>query len=87
MKYKTLLFTCLGIALIIVIAIQGPFTNHLMINFCMGFLVYFVPSFVSVLNKHPQSNGITVLNLFLGWTVLGWVGALIWACCKKSIPA
>jgi hypothetical protein len=23
--------------------------------------------------------GIIVLNLLLGWTVLGWVGALIWA--------
>ena len=29
--------------------------------------------------KH--SAGIILLNLFLGWTFLGWLGSLIWACC------
>ena len=28
---------------------------------------------------HLSQGGIIVLNLLLGWTVLGWVGALIWA--------
>jgi hypothetical protein len=23
---------------------------------------------------------IGVLNFFLGWTLLGWIGALVWAC-------
>ena len=40
-------------------------------------ILYFVPSFVAHDKKY--SSGIFVLNLFLGWTLLGWVGALIWA--------
>jgi hypothetical protein len=29
--------------------------------------------------KHQSGNGILVVNLFLGWTVLGWVLALAWS--------
>ncbi|WP_298942950.1 superinfection immunity protein [uncultured Psychromonas sp.] len=39
--------------------------------------VYFLPTIVGT--KHKNSNSIFVLNLFLGWTLLGWVIALIWA--------
>ena len=47
--------------------------------FCVGLLVYFVPFIVArsrAVNNVPQ---IFVLNLFLGWTLIGWVLALIWA--------
>jgi hypothetical protein len=27
-----------------------------------------------------QKTEIVVLNVFLGWTFLGWVVALVWAC-------
>ncbi len=30
------------------------------------------------------ANGVAVLNLLLGWTVLGWIGALIWAVTLKG---
>jgi Na+/proline symporter len=42
--------------------------------------VYFIPSFVASDRKHHNRLAIYVLNLFLGWTFLGWVLALIWAC-------
>lgn len=42
-------------------------------------LGYFVPTVVAFRRKHPQILAIVVLNLFLGWTFLGWLGALIWA--------
>lgn len=42
-------------------------------------IVYFVPTFVAALRNHPNAVAITLLNLFLGWTLIGWVGALIWA--------
>jgi hypothetical protein len=29
--------------------------------------------------KKTHRTPILLLNLFLGWTVLGWIGALIWA--------
>lgn len=41
-------------------------------------VMYFLPSIVGH-NKRPFA-GIFLLNFFLGWTVVGWVVALIWAC-------
>jgi hypothetical protein len=40
-------------------------------------IVYFIPTLIAIGKKH--SMGIFVLNLFLGWTLLGWVIALIWS--------
>lgn len=45
----------------------------------LGAVVYFVPSMVAWYRGAPRRAGIFVLNLFLGWTFLGWVGALVWA--------
>ena len=49
----------------------------IIIVFVWGASLYFVPSFTARGKKHRQ--GIAALNLFLGWTILGWVGALAWA--------
>ena len=45
----------------------------------LGFFIYFVPVLVAANNNHPAAVSIFLLNLFLGWTVLGWVAALVWA--------
>ena len=42
--------------------------------------IYFLPWVIARGRKHHNSDAILVLNLFLGWTVLGWVIALVWAC-------
>lgn len=47
-------------------------------------LFYFLPAIVASNRKNPQTMSIFVLNLFLGWTLLGWVIALIWACANVS---
>ena|GEM_PF-1246549 len=41
--------------------------------------LYFIPSIVAIAARHRQVPAIVALNLLLGWTVLGWIGALIWA--------
>jgi hypothetical protein len=41
--------------------------------------LYFVPSIVAFSRNHHNAAGICVLNIFLGWTVIGWIGALIWS--------
>lgn len=46
--------------------------------------VYFVPTIVASSRRHADRNAILVLNLFLGWTFVGWVIALVWA--VKSKP-
>jgi hypothetical protein len=43
------------------------------------FLLYFIPSMVAVNRKHNNALAIFLTNLFFGWTILGWVIALIWA--------
>jgi len=43
------------------------------------FVLYFFPSFVAKKRRHANSGAIWALNLFLGWTMLGWVAALVWS--------
>lgn len=38
--------------------------------------LYFTPSIVAYLRNHHQIGPIVVINLFLGWTFIGWVVAL-----------
>lgn len=41
--------------------------------------LYFLPLIVAVIRNHKNVMGVGLLNFFLGWTLLGWVGALIWS--------
>lgn len=51
----------------------------------IGVMIYFVPTFLA--SGKRNGGAIFALNLFLGWTLIGWVGALIWALVeKKSEP-
>jgi hypothetical protein len=42
--------------------------------------IYFLPAFVAGVRDHHNWGAILVLNLLLGWTILGWIIALVWAC-------
>jgi len=41
--------------------------------------IYFLPTIGAIMAKKKNTAAIAVLNIFLGWTLLGWVIALIWA--------
>jgi hypothetical protein len=43
-------------------------------------LLYFLPTVVALIRGHLSALAIFLLNLFLGWTLIGWVIALIWSC-------
>src|ERR1700730_13485169 len=45
----------------------------------IGFIAYWVPTLAANSNRHRNRAAIGMLNLFLGWTVIGWVVALVWA--------
>jgi Superinfection immunity protein len=47
----------------------------------IALIPYFLPAILAERYKHPYQQGIFVINLFLGWSLLGWVGALAWAVC------
>jgi hypothetical protein len=48
--------------------------------FLIVLVLYFVPSIVAVARKVTHQGSVIVLNLFLGWTFIGWVVALAMAC-------
>lgn len=41
--------------------------------------IHFLPTIIAALRRGRSVVGIFLLNLLLGWTVIGWVIALIWA--------
>jgi hypothetical protein len=43
----------------------------------LGIAVYLLPSFIAWNKK--TGSGVVLLNIFLGWTIIGWIVALIWA--------
>lgn len=46
--------------------------------------MYFLPTLVANGRHLPERTGIFFLNLFLGWTGIGWLIALIWAITAPS---
>jgi Superinfection immunity protein len=53
--------------------------------FGFGFLMYFLPSVVAFARNKRDTTSIVLLNFFLGWSVIGWVIALVWAF-KNDVP-
>jgi len=45
----------------------------------IGIALYFVPSLIAVTRAKRNTLAIFALNLFLGWTLVGWVVSLVWA--------
>lgn len=55
-------------------------------------VIYFLPAIVAGWRDHRNQGAIFVLNLLLGWTVLGWIASLVWSCTgdvavESSAPA
>ena len=44
-----------------------------------GLAIYFLPWFVARSRRHHATDAIFIANLVLGWTFLGWFGALAWS--------
>jgi len=49
--------------------------------------LYMLPTYEAWSRKQPNLQSIAALNLFLGWTIVGWVAALIWAFKKPESSA
>jgi len=65
---------------------SGGETAFWVIAIVVGSLaLYFLPSIVGA--KKKNVNAIFMLNLFLGWTLIGWVVALVWAATVEDAPA
>lgn len=41
--------------------------------------LYFLPTGIASSRKHRDTNAIFLVDLLLGWTLLGWLVALLWS--------
>lgn len=42
-------------------------------------VVYFLPAIVADAHERDDAFALTVFNVLLGWTVIGWIAAFVWA--------
>ena len=52
----------------------------------LSFVMYFLPTIVAMIRSKHDTLAIFLLNFFLGWSVIGWIIALVWAA-KHDVPA
>ena len=57
-------------------ALQGP--AHLLL-FAIAIALYVLPTLLALYRDCKASGWIAVINVLLGWTLIGWVVALGWA--------
>ncbi|MCF1251929.1 superinfection immunity protein [Pseudomonas sp. NPDC089392] len=57
-------------------------TSFISLGVCA--ILYLLPAINAKSRKHPSTGAIFLLNLFLGWTVIGWLAALIWSATATS---
>jgi len=53
--------------------------------FGFSLVMYFLPSIVAFARNKRDTTAILLLNIFRGWTLIGWIVALIWAA-KNDVP-
>jgi uncharacterized membrane protein len=54
--------------------------------FLVSLGIYFLPTILAAFRKHPNALAIFLIDLLLGWTVLGWIGAMVWAFIMPGAP-
>ena len=64
----------------------GPFVAAGIFYLIVSLFIYFIPTIVASGRDHAQTGAIFALNFFLGWTLVGWVAALVWALIKPQPP-
>ena len=56
------------------------------ILFLFSFGLYFLPSIIAGGRRKRNQWAIFVVNLFLGWTFVGWIVALVWSAAYEENP-
>lgn len=55
---------------------------HWLIMFVVGvpiIAIYNLPTMIAIYRRNENAMAVHLLNIFLGWTLIGWVAALILA--------
>lgn len=63
--------------------IFGTMLSIMLLGLLMGgfiaLAVYFLPVIIAAARKHKQIIPITLITIFIGWTFLGWLAAILWS--------
>ena len=57
-----------------------------LVGLAFSLALLFLPTLVANSRRHPNTLAIFMVNLFFGWTFIGWVVSLIWACTRPAAP-
>lgn len=52
--------------------------------FMAGLALYFLPALLAIRRRKANATLIFLMNLALGWTLIGWLVALIWAISRNQ---
>ena len=52
----------------------------------ISLIFYFLPTVIAMLRGKSNTFAILLLNLFLGWTFIGWIVALVWSVTSDNKP-
>jgi hypothetical protein len=55
-----------------------------LVGIAFSLVLLFLPTLVAKLRSHPNVFSIFLINLFFGWSFVGWVIALVWACTRPA---
>ena len=56
-----------------------------LIIFFLIVVFYLLPIIISATRSTEHQGMIFLINILFGWTVLGWIAALIWAIVEKPL--
>ena len=51
----------------------------------LSLCLYFLPAIIAFGRQHQHRVPILLVNLFLGWTLIGWVAALVWSAMPVTV--
>ncbi|HEX3860598.1 MAG TPA: superinfection immunity protein [Stellaceae bacterium] len=49
-------------------------------------VLYMLPTLLAFARDIPRRKLVTVINIILGWTLIGWLVAFLWATLERSTP-
>jgi hypothetical protein len=47
-------------------------------------IVYFLPTLVALARRNPDVQSVFLINVWLAWTIIGWITAMGWALDRKG---
>jgi len=53
--------------------------------FILCFVTYFLPTLTALFFGSNRAGEVFLINFLLGWTIIGWIWAFVWAVTPKKL--